>query len=441
MENILDILPYEILLNIFNDVKDLRKYLVLNKKFNYIIKSIFEYYENSYSKIIEKWNLYPKKLINTLMKTNKHDELVFLINNYKINDIYRYIGRFAALYNNKYFLELSQKNGFYNYYVILKQAAKGGHLDLVKYAYNKGAKNIEAILYNAAKGGHIHIINEYIYSNYGLYIEILRGAMIGGFLNIIYSMEDKSDNANTLMNLLIFAAKGNQLKVIETIINNKIEAMNLNKSEFLNIYRSTIFSIIYNAAYTGHYNIVEWFINTFNLTLNDSYLEMSASAIGNLDIIINHGCIVPQEMANIAALYGNIDVVKYLLKTCLKEPSNAQLNEIARNASIGGYIDIIKYIYNEYPNFVINDIVAFSASTYGYLSIVEFILNKTNDFSSIERIFLSAARSGYLDIIIKYKNYINESIARKIILYADYEKNYYIINYIRELVSLHYSYR
>lgn len=248
--------------------------------------------------------------------------------------------KYAARYNKRDIVDHFIKEGVIVYNEILEEAAKGGHLDMVKYLLTKLKDNIRYsfdILSNAAYSGNIEL---FIYlTNYVLVdmadVQCLLKAVEGGHQNMIdYLLDGDYPLSYTVYGLYgalrgghmhwvnYFLTLGNELSYksyIHAIEGGHKEAIDIHKKRFPHIPIQRRHEILLKALTYKHYNIVESFL-TDELTNDPQMLA---------------------EYLSCCIRYCNIQYVKYFIS------KGARLRSYHRRLAIeSDNLDLIKYIYN-----------------------------------------------------------------------------------------------
>lgn len=186
----------------------------------------------------------------------------------------------------------------------IKSAAKHGHLDIVQYLHQNGARHYNGF-YLAAESGHLAVV-QYLYQN--------------GY------------NMNDVLNYAIeLASESGYLEVVKFLHNVGAECHQAIKS----------------AVEYGHVEIVKYLYN-HACKSNWSHLMLAAIRNGHLEIVrflYGVGADIKarrDEFLLLACEMGHLDVVRFLYaKGCRYLNPNACL----RSAAKKGHLDVVRYLY------------------------------------------------------------------------------------------------
>ena len=344
-------LPNEILIRSFLFIENLdySKYKLINKKSYDIIKYIINRYNEKINIIKEKYNNNVKKLIKELFSMNDENAIIFAYNN--IKNTKKHISYYAGYYGNKYLIDLLNLD---DYVEIGTGAAKGGKIDLVKFAVENGYTKYSIIASYAYIHYHKHIIDYAKGKGANDYNIIVKGAVLNGDLDLVKDLIEKG--ADDYVTISILAAKKGYLHIVEYVINLGV----VNHQDIAEI-----------AAFKGHLHIIDYIAITNNI---DFYRVISCAAYGGrLNVIKdfdNFGLIKDYTtIANLAARGGHLDVIKYIHD----KQVHIDYDLIFKYALEGEYNCILKYIisknHKKHRKFVIK------AAKYKNLEIVKYIID------------------------------------------------------------------
>jgi ankyrin repeat protein len=97
------------------------------------------------------------------------------------------------------------------------------------------------------------------------------------------------------------------------------------------------------------------------------------------------------------AIYGHLDIVKYMVK----KYTNIDNSEALHWSALYGHLDIVKYLVEQGANVHVNNNSAIKTSAYhGHLEIVKFLVEQGADIHAYNDYALrKSARNGYLEIV------------------------------------------
>jgi hypothetical protein len=145
-------------------------------------------------------------------------------------------------------------------------AARGGHLDIVKFLVRKGANDWNWGMARAAQGGHLDIVEFFISKGARGWNRGMAGAARGGHLDIVKFFISKG--ANNWDEGMVEAARGGHLDIIDFFIGKGANNWELGMQL---------------AAYGGHLDIVKFLVSKGANDWNGGMEE--AARGGHLDIV------------------------------------------------------------------------------------------------------------------------------------------------------------
>ena len=260
------LLPNEILTKILINIPNLKniEYMTVNKRFFNTIQSLFDHYETLYNSIDPNWEKDIRKLLNELFSSKNEEAIMFLYNNYNSEKVIYNVIFYIGLFNYTRLLRYVNKT---NSYALANGAAEGGHLDIVKYAVELGAKNFNEIAIRAAKGGYLNIVKYIIEMGANDNAEIVSAAVEGGHLHIVkYFVDEK--HYNDFIRIAVFAALNGHLNIVQYAVQH-----GANDYERIAVF----------AALGGHLDIVKYAVARG--VRNYEHIAMFAAKGGHLHIV------------------------------------------------------------------------------------------------------------------------------------------------------------
>lgn len=230
-----------------------------------------------------------------------------------------------------------------NFNTPLKEASAEGHLDVVKYLVEKGAKNLNGALSKAVDGGHEkiveYLIEKGVNSKNILDEELSRSAYMGHgkIVDILIS-----HGANHLNEALKAAAYNNREEIVEKLVQHGADD-----------FKSVIVRAIHNENEKLFYRFLElagdindtgilYGIVAYALRLDNAEIADQAGrklyALG-MDI-------TPNQMLLEAALYGRIKVAEKMIQNGANDPSLLyEAYNIAKQRGYDKFAERIEEIY------------------------------------------------------------------------------------------------
>ena len=262
--------------------------------------------------------------------------------------------------------DITTPNTFFN-------AAKGGHLTLVKYLVSLGLKNDYATFY-ASEFGHFEVL-KYLVEEVGSDIQIgnscgVRYAARNGHLHIVKYLYERGANIRS----------ENDMALQKATENGHYEVVQYLCEKGAYVQASSNYAIC-TAAYKGCLSTVK--------ILHEMGADIRSR---NYSPIKN------------AAAYGRLDVVKYLHKVGqIKIPHDAVYMACKNN-----HLEVVKYIYENVTDIRKDDCMQI-ASEYGHLQIVKYLYE--NGVKIKENYELCKR---YISFFEKMKNKLREKAQRRI---------------------------
>lgn len=191
---------------------------------------------------------------------------------------------------------------------------------------------------------------------------------------------------------LYHASENGHLQVVKYLVNENKNILDDN------------LDVIDNAAGYGHLNVVTFLVKNGIKICNNSDTSLCNAAengYGEVVATLIHENVSEgmEEMLQLSALNGHLDMVKYLVMVGadIRTDNYYVLNCAAEN----GHLDIVKYLVSIGANIHIeDDRVLCIAAKNGHLNIVEYLLSLgANIHTDNDAALCSAAESGYLDIV------------------------------------------
>lgn len=283
------------------------------------------------------------------IRYNKKQMINYIVENHgdHLYD-YNYAMYFAAENNNQQQLSEMLKMGAYDVNTALIFAAKNGHTSMVDHLIrNLGATNhFNALLY-AIANGRSNVV-QYFMRNYSYckkqYDWMLNYAIMNGQNRWYHDNETKGNNSYS--NYFVHACKGNNLYIVNSLINKKFSVNVVNKAAI-------------GAAFNGHFELVKKLLsmgaNDYNAIMVASIQDMSTeineiiilmirkgandwdtafafaayrNSVKNMEFFIFKGCTKNglKKGCEMAAFNGNLQVLKWIMDR--KEMRKARSNHI-----------------------------------------------------------------------------------------------------------------
>lgn len=388
MEYIFNI-PYDLLFLIFIHVKNLSQYKTVNKKMNELIDAIFIYFTTIYSKLVNNWKNRLYSLVDMLVKANIVDGLIFLLNNYN-NEYYyidAYISYYAGFYNNTEVLTLGKASYFKE--SIIRGAAKGGNLNLIKTIYNDENGNIS--LYPAVvisiESLNFKVADELLKLTTFTHSEInefaVKAAGTGNIDFVKYLFETYHASDITRVAVVAASKKYDEIRLwaynhganLNDIAVAAIEKANdiatLNWAYSVGFVEPN--DIAYAAATIGNLDVL---IDSLNRGADINYYMIMRRAVvyQNLTFVrtlVDLGANDFQTMADYAALQGKLDILNYALEM---GGIGISYFQIVKNAVINGNLDLVRNILTNHNIHNIRKL-ANEAAGFGHVHILEYLIS------------------------------------------------------------------
>jgi Ankyrin repeats (3 copies) len=113
-------------------------------------------------------------------------------------------------------VKLMMEKGVTYFDTAMAYAAKGGHMEIVKLMIEKGATDFNQAIADAAYGGHIEIVKFMIEKGATSFDWAMRNAAYGGYMEIVKLMIEKgATDFDTAMNI---AARGGYMEIVKFMI-------------------------------------------------------------------------------------------------------------------------------------------------------------------------------------------------------------------------------
>lgn len=254
-------------------------------------------------------------------------------------------------------------------------AARDGHLEIIKYLFNKGQKCTNKAIELASTKGHLDIV-EYLFKKkqqYGsksaidMAIDLASGN--GHFEIVKYLFEIQKQSCSS--NAIDWASRIGRLDIVKYLF----EVQN---SHY------TVNSITY-ASENGHFEVVKYLFSIMSPLIETNQAINGASKNGHFKVVkylfekVNHNG--TSDSIDYACSNGHLDIVKYLFEKHVIPTIDAIIM-----ASLNNHLDVVKYLVevvkiNDLKNAIIN------ARHKGHDDIVEYLL-KARKSRGKSKIFL-----------------------------------------------------
>lgn len=239
-------------------------------------------------------------------KGNNIDIIHYIYNNPNITinkwSFWEFILMKAIKYHNNnivYYILKNKKVSAWS--MIILYASQYDNSEILQYMFSRNLIDYKYLAMGAARNGNKILINKCIINGEDNYNRIAINAAIGGHLDIIHDMISYGCRCYNFIALK--AAKYGHIHIIDNILKYNI---------------NNWIDIAISATYKGHIDIIKYAINM--LENNNTKLDLS-------------------EIANIAAQYGHLKILKYIMT---KE--KLEYNKLYDYAKCGKYIHIMKYL-------------------------------------------------------------------------------------------------
>ncbi len=278
----------------------------------------------------------------------------------------------------------------------LEAAARVGSLNLVKDIISRGSTWFEEALRAAARGGHREVIDFLInkYNAKNLNVALSAAAEKGDKTLVDYLLEK---GATSRKNALEGAIRGGHRDLVDFFLVSQTGSSQVPKDE-LNSFGMDL--AISCAAENGHYNMVQFFVNTGRCdTKHNQLMRMimeGAVRGGHIDIVkmlSSYTFTDGGHELTIAALKGYQDLVDYFFMPGVTREYD--LNLALEWAAQGGHIDIVKFLL-ENGALALEEALC-AASREGDFDLVDYLIKEGAE--DIEGAFDQAAEYGHLDMI------------------------------------------
>lgn len=340
--NIIDI-PYEALLKILINIKNVKSLASTNKKLHEAINSLYELFINKFNKILPNWKEDVLALVEVLINKDDSDSIKFLYNNYgKLllkNDItVAYILYIALTDNKKNIIKwaLDDEN-FNDYNDLICVAAYYGNLKVVIWAHKRGATNLECVLKEAKEINSEELIE-----------------WVQNHINNTYLIEPSKQQTvkKKIDDIILDAIKKNNIDLLESLI---FEG------------KTTLNNIAFIATYNDYEDVVRWAIAN-GATNIDEIAEVAAENGFNriVELAIQTGMADLMEIALIAAREGYLSIVR---NAVLQGASD--INKITKTGAKYGRLNIVKYGFRHGANNYME--VIDTAKKYEHRNIVDYV--------------------------------------------------------------------
>ena len=337
----------ELIIDIFNDIPDIKTLKNINKSYRNAINALFCYYNNKFDSYVKHWKNHLHELVKLLINKNDIKSIIFLFNNYKQS--VNIINYYAAYYNKQKLFELLPLQ---NKKEIMKGAIAGVKIEIVKQELKNGTLTPQETANYAAVVGSNELA-KYIIQKYQLkdYNEIALNAAIGNNLELIeYAIEN---GANNYIEIAKTAASYGYINIVEYIVKNfgtgkilEIIGKEGAAHGFLDIViyainmgAYNINEMAYEAALNGYINIIEYLNDLGVKQLNFDQIALYGVKGGYLYVVnyaVAMGAKNLNEILYLAAEYGRLDIIKHFSQYLNKK--------LADVAFVNGHVDVANYI-------------------------------------------------------------------------------------------------
>lgn len=291
-------LPYEVLLKIFLEIKNIKSLSVVNSRFNDVINGLYEVFITKFNDLVTDWESNVKTLIEILITADDVNSIKFLYNNYLNllldNNISISYILFNALVEQKQNIinwALNEED-FNDFDSLICMSSLYGNFEITLWAYENGAKDLNCVIINSIQNN---------------YEELLKWSL------------NKYKNK-----FILFAIENNKINDLELLLTYGYITAN---------------EIGIVAAKNGYTEIVNFaLINGANNIENISKEAIKNGYIDTVTFLLDNDLITPNEASYLAAKYGYLDIVKLAFKY-----GATNSNEVTKNGAKYGYLDIVKY--------------------------------------------------------------------------------------------------
>lgn len=351
------------------------------------------------------------------------------VNNY-IDLIFAEAAKKGHLHILKYLIESGGKvdiHFFGNYAFI--QAARYNHLDVLKYLISLesthgsiDSKALSDALENSVIEGDLSTVTYLVGlgdKNHTLNIDrihnfVMEKAARYGHLDVLkYLISLYSERTNShinIKNLLEEAASEGHLHIVEYLksLESKYGKIDM---------KGIIEDILVMSSRRGHLNSFRYFTQSPHVLEMVQYpnfdsIIVNIARLGELDILKDLAVIRANLVINLAfpqaIIYGQVNILKYLISIChIHNEGDVYAKNIDKMklAASNGHLDTIKYLIsldtdkNKITKLLLDDSLL-KAAFFGHLHIIEY-LDKHVKYSNVKltEAFKEAARNGYLHIL------------------------------------------
>lgn len=193
----------------------------------------------------------------------------------------------------------------------------------------------EVIIDNAVKGGHIEIIKKYLRNDTLVKQTTLYGACLFGDLSIVEYLYEHSQE-ETMELCYSAASKGGHIDILEWLYSKGLRCN-------INAYSG--------AAYYGHLDVVKWlYEHKFTICTHSTYV---CATINNHIKIINwlyEELKIPydSDMTQTAAEHGHLNILKFV------PPDVSDVSHCCWKAAQKGHIHVVEWLCSSYPTINMN---------------------------------------------------------------------------------------
>ncbi|POM66555.1 Hypothetical protein PHPALM_17568 [Phytophthora palmivora] len=269
----------------------------------------------------------------------------------------------------------------------LKLAAAHGHLEVVEWIYNNRTDKCETtsrIINRAVANGHLAIV-QWLHSVSGesCSADAVDAAAKNGHLEILQWLQS-NDLLTCTTDAMDGAAENGHLEIVKWLHKTSTSGC------------SSL--ILYRAACNGHLEIVEWLYENINIPFYIYGATTAAARDGHLKALQWFHIHFPNEFyattMDAAAENGHLDVVKWL-----HEYRNEGCTKMVSSyAAYGGHLEIIQWLNEHYPEKFVPETMDRAAEN-GHLHVVQWLHENRREGCTTYAMD-NAARYGHLDVVL-----------------------------------------
>jgi hypothetical protein len=302
-----------------------------------------------------------------------------------------------------------------------REATKSGNLNVYKFLYSilEPVDAHQIHYYDAAEGGHLHMI-QYFHNNLKVPLkeyDILKGAAFGGHLNVLKWLSSKEGGGlRSRCNVIDIAAKNGHWHCVKYLRDENVQwnsstAASLAESGNMIGLKLCIYhgcpvdvSVTAAAAKGGHFEILKWLVEKKECPIYKD--TMAGAAIsGNLAIIVwlrEKYCPWDEAVTLNAARGGHVEMLKWLVD------ANCPLDtyDICDNCA-----NVETLVWARSRGWKWTDELCVIAAKYSRVDLIKHAVESNDDcylnYDTIKRILYEAITNGNLNIL-KYLHSIDK---------------------------------